>query len=402
MDNQNSLPQQNIATSSSLEQDFPKQPRPSQTPTNDSQIFIHPDHESGTLAVAQQAQPVTRKKKTDLVLIVLAIVIGLLVVAGSATFFIMIPRSQNVNFANSIKDTVGSSSEKTDKVNSSLEILYKAITSQAEDVTLSLSQDFRFITTKEDSFNGIFSAASNLAKQTKDNLAQKEDVKSFAVPAGDPNQEARQHRELAQDISEKAEDATELNDNLSDIVSKPVQGGSEKLKIEASKLVETTAKYIDQSTDTANYYVALSEASIELVTLGSSLYSAKDIDNAISKLTSLKNKFAEYEKSSLPERIEDYNKDIVDTFNLLLALYQDVKEGELNTEEKIAVAYTNFMNDLQSVSVRAAHDEISFWQNNEALKSFDKLSDKQTAVQKQAEQVKDANNFFLLEWAGIS
>ncbi len=405
MDNQNSLPKQNNAPiENSLKQSSiqPQPPRPNPTISNDTQIFIHPDHESGTLTVPQQTNSKTPKKKVDLMLVLLSIVSGSLIIIGSAIFFILIPRSQNVTFATSIKDTVSSSSDKTDKVNSSLEVLYKAITKQEEDITLSQYQDLNVLPTAENSLTSIFNAASNLAKRTKDNLDQKENVKSFAVPAGDPNEEARQHRELAQSISDKSSDANEINQELSDLVSKPVQIGVKELKFETTELIKTTTKYIEQATYTADYYIALNEASIELVTLASSLNSAKDIDNAISKLASLKTRFAEYEKAKLPEKIEDYNNDIVEILDLLLVFYQDVKAGKLDTEEKIVKSYTVFMTDLQGVAARSTHDQISFWQNNDALKSFSKLSSKQTEVQKQAEKVKDANNFFLLEWAGVS
>ncbi len=403
MENPNSLPHENLSPNiKPSTQESPSQPTPSFTRPPDAQIFIHPEHEAGTLAVAQQISPKTSKKKTDKMFLLLSIVIALLIVAGSGIFFILIPRSQNVTFATSVKETVSSSSERTEKVNSSLEILYKAITAQAEDVTLSQNQNIRFISTKEDSFGGVFDSASRLVQQTKDNLSKKEDVKSFAVPAGDPNQEARKHRELAQDISEKAKSAEELNAKLLALINKPIPNGSKDLKDETTKLHKSTKDYIDQSTNTSDYYVAISEASIELVTMASSIYSEKDIENAISKLTSLRTKFAEYEKSKLPQGIDNYNKDIVETFDLLLILYKDVNEGKLKTEQQIVNAYTNFMNDLQSVSVRAVNDEVSFWQNNQALNSFDKLSDKQTQVQKDAETVKDNNNFFLLEWAGVT
>lgn len=405
MDNQNSLPSTNISPSTEpVNQNIQPQINPSPTRPDDAQIFIHPEHEAGTLEVAKPVGNRPAKKGTDKMLLFLSLVIAVLIVSGSAFVFILIPRSQSVSFANSIKDTVSAGSEKAEKVKASLEVLYKARTGEQEDVTLSESQDqeIKLIATGAEKAQTFFDAAANLVKQTQDNLNQKENVKSFAVPAYDPNQESRKHRELADDISKKAKDADELNRKLVDLAQKSVPEGAKELKKQASDLEEDTANYIDQALDTSNYYIDLSEAAIELVRLASSIYSAKDIDNAISTLSSLKTKFAEYEKTKLPEGMENYNKDIVETFDLLLIFYQDVQGGKLNTEQKILNAYESFVSDLQSVSVKAVHDEISFWQNNEALNSFDEIADQQTDVLKAAEKVKDQNNFFLLEWTGTT
>jgi len=405
MDNQNSLPSANISPSTepAAQRTQPQMPTTTARPS-EAQIFIHPEHDAGTLAIAQSASRAPTRKRADKMLVFLSIMIAILIISGSAFVFILIPRSQNVSFANSVKDTVSTGSEKAEKVKASLEVLYKARTGEQDDVTLSDSRqgNATLIATGQEQGLGFFNAAANLTKQTRDNLDQKEDVKGFAVPAYDPNQESRKHRELADDISKKATDALELNNKLVDLAEISVPSGAKELKEQASKLEKSTAGYIDQALDTSKYYVDLSEAAIELVRLASSIYSAKDIDNAISTLSGLKTKFAEYEKTKLPEGMENYNKDIVETFDLLLIFYQDVQGGKLNTEQKILNAYESFVANLQSISVRAVSDEISFWQNNQALNSYDELADQQTNVLKTAEQVKDQNNFFLLEWTGTT
>jgi len=407
MENSSFLSNQNTSADLQVSATSPAQANPSFSSASEAQIFIHPDHEKGNLMFSNPTKNSAYKKTNNFTLILFSFLIGLLIISASATFFVFIPKSQNVSFAIFVKETVTSSSEKTEKVNEALEVLYKAVTNQSEDITLSSNHGLNPTFANAEKLQGLSEAASNLAKQGIDVFNNKENVKGFTVPKEDPNQNARKHRELAQNISDKAKDASISNKELIELINKNKNSprGSEKLKKQASDLAETTTKYINEASYTANYYIALNEASIKLSTLAASIYSnysKTDIDNTIGDLTSLKNKFVGYEKDHLPEEMNDYNKDVIATFDLIINLFQSVKKGNLDTEEKIYLAYENFLNDLSAVGYRSVHDELNFWQNNKIINSFEKLAQKQTEVQKQAEILKDKNNFFLLDWVGVS
>lgn len=402
MDNNNSAQNNSSFSPPTLSPATPKLEAPILPASSQSQLFIHPEHEAGTLTVKQEKSGNLTVRFDHKFLIFFSFIL----VFGSVAallFFFLLPRSQTVKFANSTKEVVSSSSEKTEEIDKSLEILYKARTSQTDDVTLSgISVQGTQLTNSSNTMvkPDFFANILDLAKKSNETLESKEKVRGFSVPAYDPNKESRKHRELAKDISEKSEAAQEVNIKLIQLKSTTTPTSANELKTELEKLQENSKEYIDQADSTAEYYISLSDSAIELTNLASSLNTTKDIDNAISKLSSLKTKFSEEE--NLPSGIEEYNKDIVETFDLLIGFFQQIRNGSIVTQDQALKAYNNFIVQVQSVSQRALTHEIDFWQNNDALTGWENLLDEHTNVLKKAEKVKNSNDFILLQWAGAT
>lgn len=375
-------------------------------PSDSSQIFIHPDHEAGVLPLNPNPRSAHKSKKLFLEILFSA-VIFISVVSASLLFFVFIPRSQNVVFANSVRDTVSSSSERAAKINSSLDLLYKALTNQSQKndgVTLSDASSTPVLGISTVNSDIIGKTSFTILENLKDTLDKISKVKGFSAPSNDPNKESRDHRALANDVATKIADQRAVHKQLMDLTSTSVPSGSKKLQNEIVALVEKTGKYIDQAQKTSVYYVAISDASIVLTNLSTTtnISTPAAIDNVISTLTTLKSKFSDYKTNDLPEEIGDYNKDIAGVFDLLLNLYKDVKSGKLADESSALTAYNNFINQLKSLGVSATNHEINFWQNNKALSGWGSLANEHTDVLISAKKVKENNNFFLLNWAGIN
>lgn len=361
-----------------------------------SHILIHPEHEKGNLIILQQSERTS--SNFPYVKVFLTLVILFLLGTTAAIVLIFIPMSQAYNFASNSKESVTISSANIEKVNGSLDILYKARSgSEPNDITLS-DETVLDANTKMLS-DSIFDSAKHSSERVKDVVDKSSHVKAFSVPANDPSIEVRKHRQLASDIATKVTASKTTLAKLVELKNKAVPSQASELKTNLSKLETDTNKYIDQAQKTSDYYVAVSEASIDLYTLASATNTVKDIDSAISKISSLKSEFASYK--ALPAEMDSYNQDLVDMFDLLAKYFENLKTAVQGQKLDPNQQYTSFLLQLQSISAKAVSDEITFWQNNNSLSNYSDLAKEHTTVITSSQKVKDANYFFLLSWIGI-
>lgn len=361
--------------------------------SNNSQVFIHPEHEQGSLVIPKNPQ---RIKNRFLPLTLTISIVGLLSIAA-LIFGYFIPRSQAVSYAKSVREFVTESSEKLDKVNSSLDILYKARTAQKEDV--SVTKVLEASTSKDSSEINIFRNAQRVIAEIKQNFEKNSKVKGYTLPSDDPAFEIRQHRELARDIAKKTLEAEITLEKIADLEKQSIPQTANAVKEKISNLEEGSNNYVDQAKKSSEYYIDVSDASIELLSLANSINTPKDLDITISKFSALKSKFSNYQ--NLPEEIEAYNSDLIEVFDLSATYISQIREVVNSGYVKPMPSSQLFNSQLQSISSRAVDDEISFWQNNESLSSYDDLSKEHTDILESSQKLKDKNYFFFLKWLGV-
>lgn len=362
--------------------------------TANSQVFIHPEHEQGNLIISK---PSKKSKRLFLPLILLISTIGL-VSSIAILFFYFIPKAQAVNYAKNTKELVSSSSEKLDKVSSSLNILYKARTAQTEDVTLTKVLEAN--TLKRDVIeSNIFKNTQKIVSIIRHNFEKNSNVKGYTVPNSDPSFEIRKHRDLARDIGKKTLEAEKILEEITDLKNQNVPQSAQEVKEDISALEENSSNYIDQANKCSNYYIDVSDASIELQSLANSINTPKDLDTTISKFSALKSKFSNYQ--DLPEEIESYNNDLVELFTLSATYITEIRDAVKNNDSRLMPNTLLFNSQMQSIATRAVNDEISFWQNNESLSSYDDLSKEHTDLLSSSQKLKDKNYFFFLKWLGV-
>ncbi len=388
MDNQNP-PNPNLPGSSTSA--LPTLPK-----SDDSQILTHPEHILGKLALPKIKNTSGKSSSVSKTLLIFAGFLIIFFVVALFTFFI--PRTNTFKFALESIEAVKTSSKNIDGVNSSLEILYQARSNSKEsDVTVSKKNVLGTKTASQDLT--IFVEAVATAEKIKDVFDKASSVKAFSVPSGDPTVLIRKHRELAIAIAEKV---TAAKDSLAKIRSlkKATQGSTTSdLVAKLNSLESDTNRYIDQSQKTSDYYVEISEASIDLYNLAAATNTIKDVDSGIVKLGSLKAKFADHK--TLPEQMSAYNEDLVEMFDLLGLYFGDLKSIMQGKKVDLTKNYAAFLLQIQSISARAINDEVSFWQNNKSLSNYDNLVQKHQKVITTSEKLKKSNDFFLLNWVGI-
>ncbi len=365
--------------------------------TPNSQVLIHPEHEKGNLVIPQHIE----KSKSNFPFAMTFLALGAVFLIGviGAIVFIFLPMSQAYNFASNSKELVTASSANISKVNSSLDLLYQARSSTGNSgITVSSSGVLGAntnLTPAEVFFGAVYS--SELMKDIVDKSSH---VKAFSTPANDPTTVARKHRELAMGIGSQVTTAKQTLDKLIELKNQTVPSQAADLKNNLSNLETDTNDYIDQAQKTSDYYVAVSDASIELYTIASATNTTKDIDSDISQISALKAKFASY--SNLPNEMDAYNKDLTDMFDLLSNYFQTLKTIVQGQNVDLNKTYANFTLQLQSISARSVSDEVSFWQNNKNIAGFTDLTKENSNVVSASQKVKDANYFFFLSWVGVN
>lgn len=372
--------QSNSATNNSS---FPKL-----TPSPSSQILIHPEHLEGKLLVnASTTIAETKFRLTKTLLLIVGLISSLLI---TSLYIYFIPRSQSVSFANTTSEVVTQSNETLEKLNASVESLYNGLTNseQSPDPKQGNSDGVLGVSLTQ---TAIFSSLVHLRKSIFEIIDQNFQVKGLAVPATDPSAEYRNQRTLAENILTKAGFTKESLNQIEDLTKTSVPVSAEKLKIKLKQLKSISQEYLIESQKTAGYYIAVSDASIELTILSSITRTVADLETGIAKLTELKKKFSDYK--NLPKKIDSYNNDLVKAFDLLGKYYSLAKLIVLGQKSNSGSEITNLSLEIDSLSSRASSDQISFWQNNKSLANYDKLSEEYSMILELATKVRKENQF---------
>lgn len=394
----NSVSPNNPATNS---QQFPTLPI-----TQSSQVFIHPEHDQGSLVTPERSSG--RKPSGALKPVLFLAIFLVFGVSLALIVFIFLPHTKAVTYATQVKEAVNNSSAKADKVNQSLDLFYKARTAQQDsNVTQIKNNQILAATDSPTKIDNIIQNSQNLLIVLNEGIAKNTKVKGFAVPASDPTKEVRSHRNLASDISVQVASEKDSNDKLVELANQTTAGETAELKVGIKKLEENTSVYLDQSQKTSDYFVEVSDASIELINLAQNLaslttISKKQVEDSIGSLTALKSKFAGFNKNQLPGKIDAYNKDLVEMFTLLASYFTDIKTQYDNPKPIFTDNSPQYTSQLQTLAQRTTADEISFWQENPSLSRFKDLSSEHTDVLELSQKVHDKNYFFFLNWLGVN
>lgn len=369
---------------------------PKLTPTTQNQILIHPEHAQGTLQV-----PIVKEQKTKSFVGIFSAVAIFVLISILALGYFYIPKTRTVIYANSAIEDVSVVNSKSDSVNQALDSLYKHLTGSSASADTSLSE------IKADVLSANTSAATNslsansflLATEAEKIISEKGKVKGFSIPEADPNKIVREQRKLAESVETRSKETQNLLDSKIAIhENKDNPPSAEELQKQLKEVLAKTSLYASETEKTSLYYIEISDASIDLYNISSSLSTLKDVDNAIADLTKIKNRFAQYQKEDLPVGMEELNNDVVAVFDVLIGFFQVANTNDPN---KLAAALNDFLSDTASLSNKTYSDELSFWQNNKVLSSYEALNSDFEKVKKTAEDVKENNNFFLLGALGV-
>ncbi len=370
-----------------------------------TQVFTHPEHELGNLIKSVGSNKTFSISFKPIFLAAFFVVFGIVL---AVLLFNFLPATQTVTYASLVKEAVTNSSEKVDKINSSLDIFYKARTAQVDsDVSQINNQPVLGISSRVlTSKTQIFKTSQNILQTVNEAVNKKTKVKGFSIPDNDPTKEVRSHRDLATDIGVSVTSGKEINEKLVDLENNNIPSSAVDLRSSIHKLGEKTSEYLDQAQKTSDYYIEVSDASIDLINLaqnlaGLSTITKKGLEDDISKLSALKSKFAGFGKKQLPEKIDAYNKDLVAVFDLLTNYFTVIKDQFDDPKPSLEADLSQYSNQLQTISQRSVTNEIGFWQGNPSLSRFKDLSSQHTTVLELSRKVHDKNYFFFLGWLGV-
>ncbi|MEX0616824.1 MAG: hypothetical protein WD231_03385 [Candidatus Woykebacteria bacterium] len=362
--------------------------------------------------------------------------LGLLITVGGA-FIVVLPRAQTVRFAGSARESLSTSFTNLDSVNSSLNSLFKFATSSEDSVKLTKLTDtfekFDLILgaitengpeqKAEDAnlgvrlsllvrtLTGVF---QNLEISEQGEVLFKEKVKGFTTPANDPRKLYRDQRDLATKVLSSVKSSENSLEILEKSLGKNQTPSSlSSLKKDLSDIRESSEKYTSEAEKTGNYYVLISDLSIELEgafeTFQLSLDSTNNVsslvssfDEASKSLKKLKGSLDSIPEKERPKGIADLHNDSIELFDLVIKYFDSLKVSAIKQDENAILDLSLKTSVKLNQLVLAGRDhEISFWKNNENLNSYDSLSDSHTKVLSQLEKTKEESNIFVLKFMGV-
>ena len=374
--------------------------------------------------------PKTINKKLAIILI-----ISFTLIFGGFSF--LWSRAKSVKFATSTRETISALFTQMDSVNLSLSTLYKFATKDDEDIKLTrLTNTFRQfdkvlsanteveLTEEEKPNNRLGIRLKDFVKSlgslfknlnfTDEKVEFNGKVKGFTTPINDPNKIHRDQRELAAKVLSSAESSKKEIENLEKKVGRgKVPRSLSSLREDLDELSAEAEQYLSEAEKTAEYYVLISDLSIELEGSFESLWLAlenvNDVNSLVSsfdettkKLRGLKEELETLEKEELPQEIEPLHNDSLARFDLVINYFDELKVLTLNEDREGIVELTNKTSLKLNQLILAGKDhEISFWKNNKIMNSYNSLSSQYTQALKKLEKAHDENNFFLLKLFGV-
>ena len=370
-----------------------------------------------------QTSPETSSKPKSmgkrLFIILLAITLSL----GGAIAYLF-PKAQSVRFASTTRQSVSNLFTEMDTVNSSLNALFKfSTTGEESDVQLSsvdgisvekVGPGNEFGLRLNDLIDDLSKVFKNLEISDRGSVNFGEKVKGFTTPADDPNKIYRDQRDLAVNVgkSVKSSDKT-INELSRNISAKAVPNSLSSLKGDINQLKSESQDYLSEAQKTSNYYILSSDLSIELESnfdaFALSLQGSSDRNSLVSSfdeisndLRSLKSKLEKVSPTNLPSEIEDYHRDSIALFDVVINYFDDLKVLTLKGDDKKIINLTiDTSLELNKLVLSGVDHEISFWKNNQTLNSYDNISSSHTEVLKKLETEKDKSNFFLFKFFGV-
>jgi hypothetical protein len=355
----------------------------------DTQIFLHPDHETLKAAAFQTPE----KRINTRLMTIIALLIMLAGIASSFWFFFW-PRSQTVHFAKVVHDSLDETSIKLQSLNKSLKNLYALAENDKSTQILTnvlgvTSTDE--IAEKEKTLTDLFIESFEDALK---NTSERGHVKGFSTSNSDPNKPIRDVQDAAVQVEKRSSEASGSQKKFSEIIQKELPLAANDIKDDLDKLDNNSIDYIDQASKTGKYYEFWAKATLEL----ESISTTTNLDLANSQLLNLKSKFTNYK--DLPDEMEKVNEDIIDLIDQLINLLKDLRMAtSQKAYERILAGYTN---SVASIEIRLDLDEKNFWKSNKSLGNYDDISKQQTDLLKNTKKLKNDNNFFLLDWIGVS
>lgn len=368
--------------------------------TISNQILIHPQHAQGTLPVASHTPNLAANLRTKNIFAAVLIFALLLILSGG---YFYIPRTKTVMYAQSTAEVFENLSSKISQVNSALDILYKSLTASSAGNDSSLSEiKTNVLAANSSAITSSFVGNSILLTNLATNSVKKQGaVRGFSVPETDPNKTVREQRKLAMNIATKSKDAQlTVNQNLKPLNSDNLPPRAELLQSDLKNLQTKTNEFLTEAEKTSKYYVALSDAAIDIYRISTTITSPKDIENSVSDLTKLRSQFVDYDQKQLPSEIDELNSDIVAIFDLLINFFTLFGNDSQNDPAKLLASYTSLISETRSLGVQTSVHELNFWQNNKILSSYVQLEEEYSVFISNANEVKRKNNYFLLPLLG--
>lgn len=361
----------------------------------------------------------------------------LIVLFLGGAFAYLFPKAQSVRFASTTRLSVSNLFTEMDTVDSSLNALFKfSTTGEESDVQLSSLtksfQKFNIILSSEviqkeevedgnefgvrldDLIDDLSEVFKNLEISDRGSVNFGDKVKGFTTPADDPNKIYRDQRDLAVNVGKSVKSSEKTINELSrNISAKAVPNSLSSLKGDLNQLKSESQDYLSEAQKTSNYYILSSDLSIELESnfdaFALSLQGSSDINSLVSSfdeisndLRSLKSKLEKVSPTNLPNEIENYHRDSIALFDVVINYFDDLKVLTLNGDDKKIINLTiDTSLELNKLVLSGVDHEISFWKNNQTLNSYDNISSSHTEVLKKLETEKDNSNFFLFKFFGV-
>ncbi|MDP2671322.1 MAG: zinc ribbon domain-containing protein [bacterium] len=331
-----------------------------------------------------------------------------LALGAGITFFAILPRVNALSFIKTTRQALAETSDKTAKVNQSLEAIYSYVTNSSSSTTVSTIE-----LTANGGGGGEKAELSFLALKKAVNeataSAKNKNVKGFSTPDLDPLKGYRNLLELSQAAKRVSEDGLTSVNKFSSLVKE--NSTSARLAPVADSLDnvrEDTQDYLNEAEKTAQYYLTYANSYVDLSSMiieslqGSSQEKAK---SNLTKAKAIAESLNKINEANLPVAMASFHQDILEEVNGAVDFLDSFTEltfgSDKNKIGKVTQAAENWLEKEKSLALRLQTDQVSFWKGNEALSGFEFLAGKQNDALDKLEVERKNNNLFLLSWVGI-
>ena len=380
---------------------------------------------------AEKPKNIFNKKISKKALLVSFIIILLF---GASLIFAW-PRVQSTRFASSTRGSVSNLFTNLDSVNSSLTSLFRFTTNNREaDAELSrLNHSFKRFNliikqtadaNQKDGEGGkdiglrlndlledLSAIFKNIEISERGKVGFGGNVQGFTTPADDPNKIYRDQRDIAVKVIGSIEESEKAIEDLEEQLSRRgIPNSFQSLKQDLNELKSLANEYLSEAQKTADYYVLISDLSIELEgnfdSFQLSLQSSASVNSLVGSfdqiskdLKGLKGELEVVDNKSLPADIEDLHQDSIELFTIVINYFDQLKVLTLKEDSKGIVDLTNHTSvELNQIIIKGTDHELSFWKNNKVLNSYDSISERHTELLKKLEEEEDKNNILNLNF----
>jgi hypothetical protein len=338
----------------------------------------------------------------------LAIFLGTVVfVLALLAYFFLTPRLNALSSLKTSKALVAETSQKTGKLNQSLEAMYNYVTASSQGTTESSvsNQAVSFIsenTTTVYPVPSLYFLKEPVIEAVEG--LKKSQVKGFSTPKDDPLKAYRDLRDLSVNAQNTAKDGLESISKLTAFKEKGSSAHLTKVSSDLEIVTRESQNYLAEGEKTAVYYQTYTDAYVDLsgLIVGSlQATNLKQIETNLEEAKKIHTEMDSISSSKLPNEIADFHEDILTEIQGALEFLTTFSKAAATNDPKsinqATEAAQKWVAEEKALLLKIQTDQINFWKKNIAFSNYDFLENSQNELVNNLDEEVKANSFLFIK-----